>query len=635
MCGFIGYLKNNTLHETNKEVNNFMNMTNIITHRGPDDVGYYFDQHIRLGFRRLSIIDLDSGKQPLGYKDDRYWITFNGEIYNYLELKQDLEQKGLSFKTDSDTEVILALFSLKRERAVDDLRGMFSFLIWDKEKNELFGARDHFGIKPFFYYENEDELYCASEKKSILLAASGGSFNQEALHYYLTYQFVPEPHTLSSQIKRLDPGHYFIKKVGQKMKKKAFFKPRFNPINKPFEEEVINIRDVLRDSVRMHMRSDVPVGAFLSGGIDSSSIVALAKEFNPKIKTFTVGFNREGYSEIDLAKETASDLGVENIHYVVSPEEFIEHLPQIIWHLDEPVADPALVPLFFVAREAKKHVTVVLSGEGADELFGGYNIYREPHSLRYFNNLPSGIKEGLNTFSKILPDGTRGKSFIERGTTSIENRYIGNAKMFTENEKKELLKDYQGKWNYKNVTKELYQNIQHLHDVHKMQYIDLHTWLRGDILVKADKMTMANSLELRVPFLDKEVFKVASKLEPSKTITNQTTKYILRKAMEGIVPDSVLTRKKLGFPVPIRHWLRNELSEWAYSLIIESDTDYLFNKVYLLTLLDDHQKGRMDNSRKLWTALSFIIWHKIYIEKRYNFNKDKIQNGEESKLLNV
>jgi asparagine synthase (glutamine-hydrolysing) len=625
MCGFIGYLKNNTLQETNKEVNNFMNMTNIITHRGPDDVGYYFDQHIRLGFRRLSIIDLDSGKQPLGYEDDRYWITFNGEIYNYLELKQDLEQKGLSFKTDSDTEVILALFSLKRERAVDDLRGMFSFLIWDKEKNELFGARDHFGIKPFFYYENEDELYCASEKKSILLAASGGSFNQEALHYYLTYQFVPEPHTLSSQIKRLDPGHYFIKKVGQKMKKKAFFKPRFNPINKPFEEEVINIRDVLRDSVRMHMRSDVPVGAFLSGGIDSSSIVALAKEFNPKIKTFTVGFNREGYSEIDLAKETASDLGVENIHYVVSPEEFIEHLPQIIWHLDEPVADPALVPLFFVAREAKKHVTVVLSGEGADELFGGYNIYREPHSLRYFNNLPSGIKEGLNTFSKILPDGTRGKSFIERGTTSIENRYIGNAKMFTENEKKELLKDYQGKWNYKNVTKELYQNIQHLHDVHKMQYIDLHTWLRGDILVKADKMTMANSLELRVPFLDKEVFKVASKLDPLKTITNQTTKYILRKAMEGIVPDSVLTRKKLGFPVPIRHWLRNELSDWAYSLIIESDTDYLFNKVYLLTLLDDHQKGKMDNSRKLWTALSFIIWHKIYIEKRYNFYKDKIR----------
>ncbi|MCM3731179.1 asparagine synthase (glutamine-hydrolyzing) [Fictibacillus nanhaiensis] len=635
MCGFIGYLKNNTLQETNKEVNNFMNMTNIITHRGPDDVGYYFDQHIRLGFRRLSIIDLDSGKQPLGYEDDRYWITFNDEIYNYLELKQDLEQKGLFFKTDSDTEVILALFSLKRERAVDDLRGMFSFLIWDKEKNELFGARDHFGIKPFFYYENEDELYCASEKKSILLAASGGSFNQEALHYYLTYQFVPEPHTLSSQIKRLDPGHYFIKKVGQKMKKKAFFKPRFNPINKPFEEEVINIRDVLRDSVRMHMRSDVPVGAFLSGGIDSSSIVALAKEFNPKIKTFTVGFDREGYSEIDLAKETASDLGVENIHYVVSSEEFIEHLPQIIWHLDEPVADPALVPLFFVAREAKKHVTVVLSGEGADELFGGYNIYREPHSLRYFNNLPSGIKEGLNTFSKILPDGTRGKSFIERGTTSIENRYIGNAKMFTEHEKKELLKDYQGKWNYKNVTKELYQNIQHLHDVHKMQYIDLHTWLRGDILVKADKMTMANSLELRVPFLDKEVFKVASKLDPSKTITNQTTKYILRKAMEGIVPDSVLTRKKLGFPVPIRHWLRNELSDWAYSLIIESDTDYLFNKVYLLTLLDDHQKGKRDNSRKLWTALSFIIWHKIYIEKRYNFNKDKFQNGEETKLLNV
>lgn len=619
MCGFIGYISEKTIQGTNQEVNDFMEMTNIIEHRGPDDVGYYFDEHVRLGFRRLSIIDIDSGKQPLGYEDDRYWITFNGEIYNYLELKQDLEKKGLVFKTESDTEVILALFSLKREKAVNDLRGMFSFLIWDKEQKELFGARDHFGIKPFFYYEGEDDLYCASEKKSILLATGGGSFNQEALHYYLTYQFVPEPHTFSSQIKRLEPGHYFVKKMGQKIKIKSFFKPRFNPINKPFEEEVKNIRETLRDSVKMHMRSDVPVGSFLSGGIDSSSIVAIAKEYNPNIKTFTVGFEREGYSEIDLAKETASDLGVENIHYVVKPEEFIEQLPKIIWHLDEPVADPALVPLFFVAREAKKHVTVVLSGEGADELFGGYNIYREPHSLRHFNKLPTGVKEGLNSFSKMLPDGTRGKSFLERGTTSIEDRYIGNAKIFLEAEKKELLKNYQTKWDYKNVTKELYSNIQHLDDVHKMQYIDMHTWLRGDILVKADKMTMANSLELRVPFLDKEVFRVASQLSSSKTISNQTTKYILRKAMEGIVPDSVLTRKKLGFPVPIRHWLKKELSEWAYQLIVESQTDHLFNKVYLLTLLDDHQKGIKDNSRRLWTVLVFMVWYQIYIEKKYSF----------------
>ncbi|MBH0157196.1 MAG: asparagine synthase (glutamine-hydrolyzing) [Bacillota bacterium] len=635
MCGFIGYLSNNEIQGTNTEVNDFMNMTNIISHRGPDDVGYYFDEHIRLGFRRLSIIDLDSGKQPLGYEDDRYWITFNGEIYNYLELREGLEKRGLSFKTDSDTEVILALYSIKREKALNELRGMFSFLIWDKEKKELFGARDHFGIKPFFYYESEDELLCASEKKSILLATNGGSFNEEALHYYLTYQFVPEPYTFSSSIKKLEPGHYFVKKIGQKMNIKNYFKPRFTPIFKPFDEEINTIRDVMRESVKVHMRSDVPVGSFLSGGIDSSSIVALAKEFNPKIKTFTVGFEREGYSEIDLAKETASDLGVENIHYIVKPEEFIEQLPKIIWHLDEPVADPALVPLFFVAREAKKHVTVVLSGEGADELFGGYNIYREPYSLRHFKKLPTGVKEGLNSFSKMLPDGTRGKSFLERGTTSIEDRYIGNAKIFLEAEKKELLKNYQTKWDYKNVTKELYRNIQHLDDVHKMQYIDMHTWLRGDILVKADKMTMANSLELRVPFLDKEVFKVASQLSSSKTITNQTTKYILRKAMEGIVPDSVLTRKKLGFPVPIRHWLQNELSDWAYSLIVESETDCLFNKVYLLNLLDDHQKGKKDYSRKLWTILTFMIWHKIYIEKKYNFSKDKILNDNDAKLLKV
>ncbi|KAA0549514.1 asparagine synthase (glutamine-hydrolyzing) [Bacillus sp. BGMRC 2118] len=624
MCGFMGYMSTKGISTNNK----IEEMTSIIEHRGPDDVSYYVDEHIALGFRRLSIIDVESGRQPLSFQDN-YTIVFNGEIYNYIELRAELEKKGAIFQTQSDTEVIVALYAQMGERVVNELRGMFSFIIWDHEKKELFGARDHFGIKPFFYYEGEEEFFCGSEKKSILLAIDHAhSINMESLHHYLTYQYVPEPNTLSTEIQRVEPGSFFKKKVGERMKKQTFFRHTFCPINQPFNTEVKRIQNVLRESVSIHMRSDVPVGAFLSGGIDSSSIVALAKEINPTLKTFTVGFERDGYSEIQLAQETADDLGVENIHYVVNPEEFVKELPKIVWHLDDPVADPALVPLYFIAREARKHVTVVLSGEGADELFGGYNIYREPESLRYFKYFPDIVKSKWNGFARLLPDGIKGKSFIERGTTNLEDRYVGNAKIFSESEKRQLLHHYRLEWDYQTITKQYYQTIHHLHDVQKMQFIDLHTWLRGDILVKADRMTMAHSLELRVPFLDKEVYKVASQLQPSYTVHNNQTKYILRKAMEGILPPSVLSRRKLGFPVPIKHWLRNELFDWAYQTIIDSQTDHVFEKNYLVYLLSEHQRGNKDNSRKLWTVIIFMIWHQVYVENKYDFTQVTKENRE-------
>ncbi|WP_416150320.1 asparagine synthase (glutamine-hydrolyzing) [Salipaludibacillus sp. HK11] len=633
MCGFIGYMSTSLKLHSQENKEKLIDMTTMITHRGPDDVGYYYDEDIHLGFRRLSIIDVESGQQPLSY-DNRYWITFNGEIYNYLELKDDLEKRGYSFRTDSDTEVIVALYSQIGEAVVNKLRGMFSFIIWDIQNKELFGARDHFGIKPFFYYETKEDLYCSSEKKSILLALKGeNAVDLEPLHHYLTYQYVPEPSTLTKEIKRLPPGSFFTKKRGFPMKIQSYFKPTFCPINKPFDQEVKKIQDVLRDSVNMHLRSDVPVGAFLSGGIDSTSIVALAKEVKPAIKTFTVGFEREGFSEIQLAQETAYELGVENTNYVVNPEEFINELPKIVWHLDEPLADPSLIPLYFIAREARKHVKVVLSGEGADELFGGYNIYHEPHSLRHFKYFPNNLKKQWNMIASWLPEGTKGKSYIERGTTNLENRYIGNAKIFTEAEKKQLLRNYHSEWEYQNVTKDYYQSIDHLQNVQKMQFIDLHTWLRGDILVKADRMTMAQSLELRVPFLDKEVYRVASQLNPSLTVTSSQTKYILRKAMEGIVPQSVFNRRKLGFPVPIRHWLKNELFDWAYQLIIESHTDHLFEKNYVISLLSDHQRGVKDNSRRIWTILIFMIWHQVFIERKYNFQQASIEQVEYANVV--
>ncbi|MBA4536890.1 asparagine synthase (glutamine-hydrolyzing) [Bacillus aquiflavi] len=620
MCGFIGCVHDKAQKVLEENEKQFKIMNDLITHRGPDDAGYYFDDYVQFGFRRLSIIDIKSGHQPLSYENERYWIIFNGEIYNYVELREELlKNNKVTFTTNSDTEVIVALYSKLKEKVVEKLRGMFAFVIWDKKEQTLFGARDHFGIKPFFYMEDEKRTFFASEKKSILHALENDVINYESLQHYLTFQFVPEPNTMSEGICKLEPGHYFTKKIGSKMEIKQYWKATFNPVVKSEENYVKEIRDILFDSVEKHMRSDVPLGSFLSGGIDSSIIASIASKFNPKIKTFSVGFERNGFSEIDVAKETAEKIGVENINYVITPEEYMNELPKIMWHMDDPLADPACVPLYFVAREARKHVSVVLSGEGADELFGGYNIYREPRSLAMFDKIPNIFKALLRKIARMMPEGMKGKSFIERGCTPLEERYIGNAKMFTEDEKRELLLVHKEAIQYHSITKPFYEECQNYAPVEKMQYIDIHTWMRGDILLKADKTTMAHSLELRVPFLDKNVFEIASKLPTNLKIAKGTTKYILRKAAEGIVPDHVLNRKKLGFPVPIRHWLKEEMNEWAKTLIYESKTDHLINKSYLLQLLDDHCRGKGDYSRKIWTVLMFMIWHSIYIEEKYNF----------------
>ncbi|RLQ97862.1 asparagine synthase (glutamine-hydrolyzing) [Falsibacillus albus] len=632
MCGFIGCVHDQAVELSEKDRQLFENMNNIITHRGPDDDGYFADEHIQFGFRRLSIIDLEAGHQPLTYENERYWIIFNGEIYNYVELREELLKEGLTFETSSDTEVIIALYSHLKEKAVEKLRGMFAFVIWDKQEQVLFGARDHFGIKPFFYTQDGGRTFFASEKKSILLAMENDVLDYDSVQHYMTYQYVPEPKTMSVGIEKLEPGHYFTKKLGQPLNIQRYWKAAFHPVMKSEGEFVKQIKDVLFDSVNMHMRSDVPVGSFLSGGIDSSIIASIAKEYHPAIKTFSVGFERDGFSEIDVAKETADKLGVENISYVITPEEYMKELPKIMWHMDDPLADPACVPLYFVAREARKHVTVVLSGEGADELFGGYNIYREPQSLEMFNKIPEAGKSLLRSIAKVMPEGVKGKSFIERGVTPMEERYIGNAKMFSESEKRELLTEYKSGLDYTSITKQFYSETFGYDPVDRMQYIDIHTWLRGDILLKADKMTMAHSLELRVPFLDKKVFEVASKIPTSLKTANGTTKYILRKAAEGVVPEHVLTRKKLGFPVPIRHWLKDEMNDWAKNIIRESQTDHILNKQYVLNLLEEHCQGKADYSRKIWTVLVFMIWHGIYMEDKYDFqNEYKLKKAAASR----
>jgi asparagine synthase (glutamine-hydrolysing) len=604
--------------------------SHLMRHRGPDEPGTWADPAgtVVFGFNRLSIIDIAHSHQPLRWgppeSPDRYELVFNGEIYNYLELRAELaEHHGAVFATDGDGEAIVAAYHHWGADALTRLRGMFAFALWDNVAGELFCARDPFGIKPLFMATGTGGTAVASEKKCLLdladLIGFDTAIDLRAVQHYTVLQYVPEPETLHRGVRRLESGCYARIRPGAATPETTrYFVPRFaaTPITRDTEQARYDeITAVLEDSVAKHMRADVTVGAFLSGGIDSTAIAALAIRHNPRLITFTTGFEREGFSEIDVAVASAEAIGARHIAKVVAPDEFVAALPEIVWYLDEPVADPALVPLFFVAREARKHVKVVLSGEGADELFGGYTIYREPLSLKPFDYLPGPLRRSMGTLSKPLPDGMRGKSLLHRGSLTLQQRYYGNARSFSDAQLRDVLPGFRPDWTHTDVTAPLYGESADWDPVARMQHIDLFTWLRGDILVKADKMTMANSLELRVPFLDPEVFAVASRLPVQAKITRTTTKYALRRALEPIVPAHVLNRPKLGFPVPIRHWLRaGPLLEWAHETVNSSATDHLIDLSAVHRMLDEHRCGTTDHSRRLWTLLIFMLWHAIFVE---------------------
>jgi asparagine synthase (glutamine-hydrolysing) len=591
-------------------------------HRGPDESGTWHDADVVFGFNRLSIIDVEHSHQPLKYADDRYAIVFNGEIYNYLELRAELAELGATFATEGDTEAIVAAYHHWGPAAVPRLRGMFAFAIWDAHERVLFVARDPFGIKPLFMAEGPAGIAFASEKKSLLeLAPTLGlhgvdrDLDPVALQHYLLLQYVPEPATLHRAIRRVESGTHVTVRPGGEPEIERYFTPVLHG-DGGGPDAPRRIAAVLRDSVAKHMRADVTVGAFLSGGIDSTAIAALAKEHNPDLITFTTGFDREGYSEVDVAAESAAAIGVRHVIRTVKPDEMMDALPLIVWYLDDPVADPALVPLWFIAREARRHVKVVLSGEGADELFGGYTIYREPLSLAPFEKVPGALRGLLGRASTRLPEGMRGKDLLRRGAIPLEQRYYGNARIFRDGELAGVLRRYDPWRSHTDVTAPLYAESAGWDPVARMQHVDLFTWLRGDILVKADKMTMANSLELRVPFLDPEVFAVASGLPRDAKLGEHTTKLALRKALAGIVPPHVLHRRKLGFPVPIRHWLRDEMYDWARGIIRDSQADHLVDLTAVLRMLNAHRDGPVDHSRRIWTLLVFLLWHGIFVEER-------------------
>ena len=704
-----------------------------ISHRGPDDDGVYTDADVALGFRRLSILDLSlAGHQPMRSADGRFWMLFNGEIYNYVEMAAELREQGVTLRSNGDAEVLLETYARVGKDVVHRLRGMYALAIWDTWTRELFCARDPFGIKPFYYCidrgpgtvsgaeangaaggapapglaprprggrhaapaaasepaapEQADppaapddwfspamrsarrpgrhaaggpdgpgvaheegalaahsaaparpghrgpagvagvpgtvdlRLRFASERKA--LAEPGGlrDLDAAALRRYLAFQYVPAPDTITPPIQVLPPGHAMIARPGRPVDVYRFWRADLRPARQPSESTPRAILAAMRDSIAVHLRSHAPLGAFLSGGIDSAAICALAAEHRPDLLTFTVGFEREGYSEIDRAQETAAAIGVRSIPYVITREEFFQHLPQVIWHLDDPMADAAAVPLWFVAREASKHVKVVLSGEGSDELFGGYAIYHQPGVVRAGERLPGWGRAPIKKAAAMIPSGVKGRGFLERTSTPLRDRYIGNARVFSETEVARIAVR-PGDASPWEVTGPVYDQAEHadLDDVSTMQLVDINTWLAGDILVKADRMTMAHSLELRVPFLDAEVLKVASRLSRTEKIGAGTTKVALRSAMSEVLPKAAAERAKLGFPVPIGHWLTGDSYGFAEQLLRDAQTDEWINRDEALRLLDGLRAGEPGVEwRHLWVLIVFSLWHQIFVERAYD-----------------
>ena len=619
MCGIVGF----TNHISNaEEVIDVM--MDRIRHRGPDADGKYIDADIALGHRRLSIIDVSSsGDQPIFNEDGSMVIVFNGEIYNYRDIREKLVAAGHKFRTNTDTEVLIHGYEEYGEKLLDMLRGMFSFVIWDKNKRELFGARDFFGIKPMYYAIMGKTLMFGSEIKSFLAHPQFfKELNTTALENYLTFQYSPTKETFFKNVYKLLPAHYFRYKDG-KMEIKRYWDVNFRPDEEPdLDTWVERISDTFHDSVRAHKIADVEVGSFLSSGVDSSYVAAIADVD----KTFTVGFGSdEKYNEIGWAKNFSKAINKENTSKVITPEEYWGSLEKIQYHMDEPLADPSAVALYFVCNIASEKLKVVLSGEGADEIFGGYNVYSDPDGTLY-DKLPRGLKRAVGSVAQKLP-AKRGVNFFVRKGKDVEERFIGNAYMFTPEERKSLLKIETDAPEPMRITRPYFRHVREMDDVTKMQYLDLHMWMAGDILLKADKMSMANSLELRVPFLDKEVMALAEQIPTKYRVTHKEgtsetkyiTKYAMRLAAKKDTPSETAktaAKKKLGFPVPIRVWLKEEKYYNIVRGYFESDSSkQFFNVEPLVKLLDDHREGKADNSRKIWTVFTFLVWYRVYFEK--------------------
>ncbi len=617
MCGFAGMFHPEGLLSEQNEI--LSNMSQAIRFRGPDENSLVVENDIAFAFRRLSIIDLSGGSQPKESDDQKLSGVFNGEIYNYRELKETLKEE--SFETASELEIMLKLYRKHGTEFVSMLRGMFAIAFHNREEKTLLLARDPFGIKPLYYRITNRGITFASEAKAFLFDPEYQSFRtkDELVQHYFSYQYMPTK-DFSDGLSILPAGHFlfFDGKTGE-CKIERYFDPMFRPLReKSYEEKKAELREVLTESVRYHMISDVPVGTFLSSGIDSAIITALSSKINPGIKAFTVAFGVKEYSEIDDASAITRHLDVEHIKVIRDVEDFKAAFEKVVWALDFPVADPSTVAIYLVCQEAARHLKVVLSGEGADELFGGYKVYDESRFSSKIYGLPKPIRSVLAWLAAVLPDNVKGKNLLYRGTTPLEERYIGNAHVFTDREKKKFLNTFDPNLPFWEPQSQVYAHAKEngLSPMLQMQYVDMRSWIRGDILVKGDRLSMYHSLEVRVPFLDKEVFRVASSLLDQEKLSHGTTKFILRDAFRDLVNEETFLRPKLGYPVPVRAWLKNELYPWAKEILENMTCTEYINREEALRMLEDHREGRKDNYRKLWTILVFVTWYRLYISDR-------------------
>jgi len=607
MCGFVGF---SGVIDNRAEILN--RMKDRIVHRGPDMSGEHIDGEMALGFVRLSIIDLSDGAQPMYNEDGSVVIVFNGEIYNFGELREELVSLGHTFRTRCDTEVLIHGYEEFGRDIVERLRGMFAFVIWDKNKRELFGARDHFGIKPFYYTRIGGDILFGSEIKSFLEhPAFRKKVNPRALRSYLTFQYPATEETFFEGVFRLPAAHSFTMPIGGEMKIERYwdvdFKAEGDKVS--FEECRDIIDEAVKESVSAHRISDVKVGSFLSGGVDSSYITAVLM---PN-ETFSVGFAQDKFNETDEASLLSERIGVKNFRHLLTPDECFDAFSDIQYHMDEPQSNPSSVPLYFLAKLAAEQVTVVLSGEGADEIFAGYEWYDETPAMKKYKKLPGFIRRGAAGVAKKLPY-FRGREFIIKCSGRPEDYFIGQALVFPEKEAVEVLTEkYRCGQSPKDITAPIYRRVKDKDELIKKQYLDLNLWLPGDILLKADKMSMAHSLELRVPYLDKKIMEMASGIPSEYKINGIDTKYVFRAAANKTLPDEWAHRKKKGFPVPIRFWLREEKYRNIVAEYFESDyAGEFFDRNKIMALLDDHYSGRANNQRKIWTVFTFLVWYKRF-----------------------
>ena len=607
MCGFVGFCSKNV-----KDKNVIKEMNNQIIHRGPDSDGYYFDKDVNFGFRRLSIIDLHEGSQPILNEGGDTAIIFNGEIYNYQELREDLVAKGYKFKTHTDTEVILHGYEAYGEEGIlAKLRGMFAFTIWDSKKEKLFGARDHFGIKPYYYALLDGDLLFGSEVKSFLKYPKfKKEVNEKALKHYLVFQYNPLEETFFKGVKKLRPGHYYVYENG-KMEIKTYYNLTLDYKDMTFDEAVGKIEKEVEESVKYHKISDVEVGSFLSGGVDSSYVVATALPD----KTFSVGFDNKGFNETMYAKELSDSLGIKNFAKLITPDEFFEGINKVQYYSDEPHANLSSVPLYFLSKLASEQVKVVLSGEGADELFAGYNEYADALPQRMYRKLPFSLRHKLYLKYKDRKH-FRGQTIILKYGQKVEDRYIGPAEIMTDELANSLVTSkYKNSETSRDLTKKYYDEVKNMDDVSKRLYLDMKMWIVEDILLKADKMTMANSIELRVPLLDKKMWELARTIPVKHKVHNEITKYAFRRAAKNKLPEDWAKRRKLGFVVPFVLWIKEEKYYKMVKEVFNKDfVSEFFDKDKINKLLDDHFNGITNNGRKVYTIYTFLKWYEIYFK---------------------